>query len=66
MPLSSRRRGWIIGLVLVGVMITFLLYPFILANTPFAALFYNMELAVVVILFGSMLFILGLVLYLGN
>lgn len=66
MLLSRRQRGWLIGMVLLIVIITFLVYPFILVDTPLAALFYNMELAVVVILFGGMLFLLGLILYLGN
>jgi hypothetical protein len=66
MLLSRRQRGWLIGLVLLAVMITFLVYPFVLIDSPLAVLFLNTELAVIVVLFGGMLFLLGLILYLGN
>lgn len=66
MLLSRRQRGWLIGLVLLAVMITFIVYPYVLIDTPIAVLFSNMELAVIVVLFGGMLFLLGLILYLGN
>ncbi|MFX0168689.1 MAG: hypothetical protein ACFE89_04935 [Candidatus Hodarchaeota archaeon] len=66
MTISRRQRGWIIGIVLLILLFAFLSFPFLLIDTPFAVLFLNTALSVVVILFGGMLFLLALILYLGN
>ena len=66
MIFSRRQRGWIIGIVILILLFAFLSYPNLLINTPFAVLFLNTALSVVVVLFGGMLFLLALILYLGN
>ena len=66
MTFSRRQRGWIIGIVLLILLFAFLSYPYLLINSPFAVLFLNTALSVVVVLFGGMLFLLGIILYLGN
>ena len=66
MTFSQRQRGWIIGIVLLSLLFAFMSYPHLLINTPFAVLFLNTALNVVVVLFGGMLFLLALILYLGN
>lgn len=66
MIFSRRQRGWILGIVLLVLLIAFLSYPSLLINTPFAVLFLNTALSVIVVLFGGMLFLLALILFLGN
>ena len=66
MTFSRRQRGWIIGIVLLILLFAFLSYPYLLINTPFAILFLNTALSVVAVLFGGMLFLLAIILYLGN
>ena len=66
MTFSRRQRGWIIGIVLLILLFAFLSYPYLLINSPFAVLFLNTALSVVVVLFGGMLFLLAIILYLGN
>ena len=66
MTFSKRQRGWILGIVLIILLIAFLSYPYLLIDTPLAALFLNTALSVVVVLFGGMLFLLALILYFGN
>lgn len=63
---SHRLKGWIIPFILLVTIIMFLIYPAILIGTPFALLFYDMEISVVTVLFAGMLFLLILLLYLGN
>lgn len=65
MWVSRRQLGWIISLALLAAIIGFLIYPFVLIDTPFATLFSDIEISVVVVLFAGMLFILLLLLYLG-
>jgi len=55
-----------LALVLLVTIISFLIYPNLLAGTPLAALFTDMELSVVVVLFAGMFFLLFLLLYLGG
>jgi len=65
MLFSRRRRGWLIGIVFLIVLITLLIYPALIIGTPLGALF-TIELAVVIVLFAAMMFLLCLLLYLGN
>lgn len=65
MLFSRRRRGWLIGIVFLIVIITLLIYPTLIIGTPLGA-FFTIELAVVVVLFAGMMFLLCLLLYLGN
>jgi hypothetical protein len=65
MLFSRRRRGWLIGIVFLIVIITLLIHPPLIFGTPLGALF-TTELAVVIVLFAGMMFLLCLLLYLGN
>ena len=65
MLFSRRRRGWLIAIVFLIVILTLLIYPTFIIGTPLGAL-YTTELAVVVVLFAGMMFLLCLLLYLGN
>ncbi len=62
---SKRLVGWAISLVLLVTILSLLFYPYILTGTPLALLSSDIELAVVVVLFGGMFFLLFLLLYLG-
>lgn len=66
MLFTRRQRGWLIGLVFLVTILTFLFYPMILFDSPLAILFTVTEIGVIVMLFGGMLFLLGLLLYLGQ
>jgi hypothetical protein len=55
-----------LALVLLVTIVSFLVYPNVLVGTPLAVLFTDMELSVVVVLFGGMFFLLFLLLYLGG
>jgi hypothetical protein len=63
---SRRQRGWMIGLAFLVVIIAIFVFPYLLIGTPVAALFLNIELSVLVIIFVGAFFVLGLILYLGN
>jgi len=63
---SRRQRGWMIGLVFLALIITILVFPYLLIDTPVAVLFLDIELTVLVIMFIGVFFVLGLILYLGN
>jgi hypothetical protein len=65
MLLSRRQRGWLIGIVFLIVLVTLLVYPSLIIDTPIGTLF-TIELAVVMVLFAGMMFLLCLLLYLGN
>lgn len=65
MLFTRRRRGWLISIVFLIVIITLLIYPVLIIGTPLSALF-SIELAVVIVLFAAMMFLLCLILYLGN
>lgn len=65
MRASRRQLGWIISLILLVTIIGFLIYPFVLIDTPLATLFTDIEISVVVVLFAGMFFLLLLLLYLG-
>ena len=62
---SRRLVGWVISLVLLLTILSFIFYPYILSGTPLALLFNDTELAVVIVLFAGMFFLLFLLLYLG-
>ncbi len=62
---SKRLVGWAVSLVLLLTILSLLFYPYILAGTPIATLHNDVELMVVVVLFGGMFFLLFLLLYLG-
>jgi hypothetical protein len=63
---SRRQRGWMIGLVFLGVIIAVLVFPYLLIGSPLAVLFLDIELTVLVVMFIGVFFLLGLILYLGN
>ncbi len=63
--MSKRLVGWAISLVLLVTILSLLFYPYILAGTPLASLYTDIELVVVVVLFGGMFFLLFLLLYVG-
>ncbi|MFX1562992.1 MAG: hypothetical protein ACFFDP_06765 [Promethearchaeota archaeon] len=63
---SRRQLGWIISVILLVTIIVFLIYPYVFVGTPFATLFNDIEISVVVVLFSGMFFLLLLLLYLGS
>ncbi|MFX1509344.1 MAG: hypothetical protein ACFFBR_03465 [Promethearchaeota archaeon] len=65
MLFNRRRRGLLIGIIFLIVLILLFIYPPLIIGTPLGALF-TIELAVVLVLFGGMMFLLCLLLYLGN
>jgi len=66
MPVSRRVVRWAISLVLLATVLLFLFYPSLLADTPLALLYTDIEMAVVVVLFAGMWFMLFFLLYLGS
>jgi hypothetical protein len=62
---SKRIVGWVLSLVLLLTILSLIFYPHILIGTPLAALYSDTELAVVIVLFSGMFFLLFLLLYLG-
>jgi hypothetical protein len=66
MPLSRRAVQYSLAFVLLVTIISFLIYPNVLVGTPLAVLFTDTELAVVVVLFAGMFFLLFLLIYLGG
>ncbi len=65
MLFSRRQRGWLIGIIFLIFLFTLLIHPVLVYYTPLGALF-SIELAVVLVLFAGMMFLLSLLLYLGN
>ena len=63
---SHRQRGWMIGLVFLALIITILVFPYLLIGTPVAVLFLDIGLTVLVVMFVGVFIVLGLILYLGN
>ncbi|MFX1565265.1 MAG: hypothetical protein ACFFCH_04680 [Promethearchaeota archaeon] len=65
MLFNRRHRGLLIGIVFLIVLIMLFIYPPLIIGNPLGALF-TIELAVVLVLFAGMIFLLCLILYLGN